>query len=103
MAPPPSPPAHRAELPYERVGTRRADTKPDILTALGRIVAEEIGRVTKRLASIEGAETGAVSFPQRFGGSQDAPHRDPHRAGAGEEDSLAPRHAHRAAAASASA
>src|SRR4029078_13363914 len=44
-------------------------TKPDVLTTLGRIFAEEIGRVTKRLANIEDAEMGAVSFPQPFGGS----------------------------------
>lgn len=54
-------------LPYELRGL--AATKPDVLTALGRIFAEEVERVTKRLVGIAGAETGAVSFPQRFGGS----------------------------------
>src|SRR5262249_40742182 len=54
-------------LPFELRGL--AATKPDVLTALGRIFAEEIARVTKRLANIAGAETGAISFPQRFGGS----------------------------------
>src|SRR4029079_5130997 len=54
-------------LPFELRGV--AATKPDVLTTLGRIFAEEIGRVTKRLANIEDAEMGAVSFPQRFGGS----------------------------------
>ena len=54
-------------LPFELRGL--AATKPDVLTALGRIFAEEIARVTKRLADVAGAETGAISFPQRFGGS----------------------------------
>jgi hypothetical protein len=46
-----------------------AATKPDVLTALGRIFAEEVERVTKRLAGVAGGETGSISFPQRFGGS----------------------------------
>jgi hypothetical protein len=46
-----------------------AATKPDVLTAMGRIFAEEVARATKRLAGVAGAETGSVSFPQRFGGS----------------------------------
>jgi hypothetical protein len=54
-------------LPYELRGL--AATKPDVLTALGRIFAEELARKTKRLTNVAGAETGAVSFPQRFGGS----------------------------------
>ena len=54
-------------LPFELRGL--AATKPDVLTALGRIFAEEVARATKRLAGVAGAETGAVSFPQRFGGS----------------------------------
>jgi hypothetical protein len=54
-------------LPCERRGL--AATKPEVLTVLGRIFAEEIARVTKRLANVADAETGAVSFPQRFGGS----------------------------------
>jgi hypothetical protein len=54
-------------LPFELRGL--AATKPDVLTAMGRIFAEEIARTTKRLAGVAGAETGAVSFPQRFGGS----------------------------------
>jgi hypothetical protein len=45
------------------------DEASEVLTALGRIFAEEIARVTKRLANVADAETGAVSFPQRFGGS----------------------------------
>ena len=54
-------------LPFELRGL--AAMKPDVLTAIGRLFAEEIARATKRLAGVEGAETGAVSFPQRFGGS----------------------------------
>mgnify|MGYP001614018664 FL=1 len=54
-------------LPFELRGL--AATKPAVLTALGRIFAEEIARTTKRLAHVAGSETGAVSFPQRFGGS----------------------------------
>jgi hypothetical protein len=54
-------------LPFELRGL--AATKPDVLTALGLIFAEEVARATKRLAGVAGAETGAVSFPQRFGGS----------------------------------
>jgi hypothetical protein len=54
-------------LPFELRGL--AATKPDVLTALGRIFAEEVARATRRLAGVAGAETGAISFPQRFGGS----------------------------------
>jgi hypothetical protein len=54
-------------LPFELRGL--SATKPDVLTALCRIFAEEIARATKRVAGVAGAETGAVSFPQRFGGS----------------------------------
>jgi hypothetical protein len=54
-------------LPFELRAL--AALKPDVLTALGRIFAEEIARATRRLAGVAGAETGAVSFPQRFGGS----------------------------------
>jgi hypothetical protein len=54
-------------LPFELRGL--AATKPDVLTALGRIFAEEVASATKRLAGVAGAETGAVSFPQRFGSS----------------------------------
>ena len=54
-------------LPFELRGL--AATKPDVLTALGRINAFEVERVTKRLADVAGAATGSISFPQRFGGS----------------------------------
>jgi hypothetical protein len=46
-----------------------AATKPDVRTAIGRTFAQEISRATKRLANVEGAETGVVSFHQNFGGS----------------------------------
>jgi hypothetical protein len=36
-------------------------TKPDVRTAVGRIFAEEIARAKKRLANVDGAETGVVS------------------------------------------
>ena len=52
-------------LPFELRGL--AAIKPDVLTAIGRIFAEEIPRMTKRLVAVAAAETGAVSFPQRFG------------------------------------
>jgi len=54
-------------LPFELRGL--AATKPDVLTALGRIFVEEIARTTKRIADLAGSETGAICFPQRFGGS----------------------------------
>ena len=38
-----------------------AATKPDVLTALGRLFAEKVERVTRRLAGVAGAATGAVS------------------------------------------
>jgi len=54
-------------LPFELRGL--AATKPDVLTALGRIFSEEVARATKRLAGVAGAATGSISFPQRFGSS----------------------------------
>ncbi len=48
-------------LPWELSGLA-APTRPDVLTAFGRIFAEEIARATKRLADVEGAETGAVGL-----------------------------------------
>jgi hypothetical protein len=54
-------------LPRELSGL--AATKPDVLTALGRIFAEEIARITRRIANVADSETGSLSFPQRFGGS----------------------------------
>jgi hypothetical protein len=56
-------------LPWEFRGL--AATRPGVLGAMDRLFAEEIARVTKRLArSIEGAETGSVAGLQRFGGAQ---------------------------------
>lgn len=46
--------------------------KPDVRTAVGRIFAEEIVRAKKRLANVDGAETGVVSCHQSFGGSLNA-------------------------------
>jgi hypothetical protein len=44
-------------LPFERRAL--AATKSDVLAAMERIVAQEIARVTRRLAGIAGAETGS--------------------------------------------
>ena len=46
-----------------------AAKRSDVLAEMERIFAEEIARVTTRLASIAGARTGSVGFPQRFGSS----------------------------------
>jgi Putative transposase len=54
-------------IPFELRGL--AAMKPDVLFALERIFAEEIERLTKRLAGIAGTATGSVGFPQRFGSS----------------------------------
>ena len=54
-------------LPFELRGV--AATKPDVLGAMDRIFAEEIERLTKRLAGIAGTATGSIGFPQRFGSS----------------------------------
>jgi hypothetical protein len=56
-------------LPLELRGL--AATRPDVLGALERIVAEAIEQLTKRLAGVVGAATGSVGFPQRFGSSLD--------------------------------
>src|SRR5262249_20909096 len=66
-------------LPFELRGL--AATKPDVLTAIGRIFAEEIARMTKRLAAVAVAETGAISFPQRFGGKPQPSRPLPHVGG----------------------
>lgn len=57
-------------LPFEL--RRLAATKPDVLTALGRIFMAEIARVTKHASNLAGTETGSICFPQRFGGSLNA-------------------------------
>ncbi|MDC0677738.1 transposase [Sorangium atrum] len=54
-------------LPFELRAL--AAKRSDVLAAMERIFAEEIARVTTRLASIAGARTGSVGFPQRFGSS----------------------------------
>ncbi|XYH95555.1 transposase zinc-binding domain-containing protein [Sorangium sp. So ce1128] len=54
-------------LPFELRAL--AATRSDVLAEMERIFAEEIARVTTRLASIAGARTGSVGFPQRFGSS----------------------------------
>ncbi|WP_437989787.1 transposase [Sorangium sp. So ce145] len=46
-----------------------AAKRSDVLAAMERTFAEEIARVTTRLASIACARTGSVGFPQRFGSS----------------------------------
>jgi hypothetical protein len=43
--------------------------KPGVVGAMDRIFAEEIARTTRRLAGIEGAQTGSIGCPQMFGGS----------------------------------
>jgi hypothetical protein len=54
-------------LPWEL--RRLAAMKPGVVGAMDRIFAEEIARLTRRLAGIEGAQTGSVGCPQMFGGS----------------------------------
>ncbi|WP_437987902.1 transposase [Sorangium sp. So ce117] len=48
---------------------RLAATKRGVLGAMNRIFAEEIGRLTRRLAGVADAQTGSVGCPQMFGGS----------------------------------
>ena len=54
-------------LPFELRAL--AATKSDVLAAMERIFAEEIARVTRRLAGVAGAQTGSIGCPQRFGSS----------------------------------
>jgi Putative transposase/Transposase zinc-binding domain len=54
-------------LPWEL--RRLAAMKPGVLGAMDRIFAEEIARLTRRLAGVNGAQTGSVACPQMFGGS----------------------------------
>jgi hypothetical protein len=44
-------------LAVSRSARGLAATKPDVLTALGRIFSEEVARATLRLAGVAGAET----------------------------------------------
>jgi len=46
-----------------------AAMKPGVVGAMDRIFAEEIARLTRRLAGIDGAQTGSIGCPQIFGGS----------------------------------
>lgn len=46
-------------LPFEL--RRLAAPKPDVLTAMGRLFAEEIARVTKGAASVAQVETGGAT------------------------------------------
>ena len=52
-------------LPWELRGL--AAIKPGVIGAMDRIFAEEIARLTRRLAGIDGAQTGSVGCPQMFG------------------------------------
>jgi hypothetical protein len=54
-------------LPWEL--RRLAAMKPGVVGAMDRIFAEEIARLTRRLAGVDGAQTGSIGCPQRFGGS----------------------------------
>jgi len=54
-------------LPWELRGLAAARSR--VLGAIDRIFAEEIARLTKRLAGIDGAQTGSIGCPQIFGGS----------------------------------
>jgi hypothetical protein len=54
-------------LPWEL--RRLAAMKPGVVGAMDRIFAEEIARTTRRLAGIDGAQTGSIGCPQMFGGS----------------------------------
>ena len=55
-------------LPWELRGLVAA--KRGVLGAMDRIFAEEIARMTKRLANVDGAATGSVGIPQIFGNRQ---------------------------------
>jgi hypothetical protein len=65
----PTAPVRQWVLALPRELSALGATKPDVLTALGRIFAEEIARITRRVANVADSETGSLSFPQRFGGS----------------------------------
>jgi hypothetical protein len=54
-------------LPWELRGL--AAMKPGVIGAMDRIFAEEVARLTRRLAGVDGAQTGSVGCPQSFGGS----------------------------------
>jgi len=54
-------------LPWELRGL--AAMKPGVIGAMDGIFAQEIARLTKRLAGVAGAQTGSIGCPQLFGGS----------------------------------
>jgi hypothetical protein len=54
-------------LPWEL--RRLAATKRGVLGAMDRIFAEEIARLTRRLAGVADAQAGSVGCPRMFGGS----------------------------------
>ena len=56
-------------LPWELRGL--AAMRPGVIGAMDRIFAQEIARLTKRLAGKGGAETGSIGCPQLLGGSLD--------------------------------
>ena len=43
--------------------------RPEVLRAVARLFAESIARRQRAIAKISGAQIGAITFPQRFGGS----------------------------------
>src|SRR5262249_34564139 len=54
-------------LPWELRGLAAA--RPQVLGAMARIFAEEIGRMSKKLTKVAGTRTGSVAAVQRFGGA----------------------------------
>jgi hypothetical protein len=56
-----------ASLPWELRGLAAARSR--VLGAIDHIFAEEIARLTKRLAGIDGAQTGSIGCPPIFDGS----------------------------------
>jgi hypothetical protein len=71
-------------LPFELRGL--CAKRPEVLTAMGRIFYETVATEQKARLGLAGSETGAVSFPQRFGSSLNAcersrslPHAGPRR------------------------
>jgi hypothetical protein len=52
-------------LPWELRAA--AAMKPGVIGAMDRLFAQEIARLTRRLAGVDGAQTGSVGCPQIFG------------------------------------
>jgi hypothetical protein len=57
-------------LPYDL--RRLLASRPEVLRAVAQIFAESIARRQRAAAKIRGAQSGAITFPQRFGGSLNA-------------------------------